>query len=258
MHNSARRIFQIVGSSALAVAITLSTCSFVLGDDPTNAARRLRYRPDGPLDLVEEVVKEHPENVEYWVELVRRLGAGSNDLLGDCASRESLRVHPNAPELLLVRASIRSRIEAFQLLDKLAAIPGHENEAADGKELLSLGLRVPASWDASDFLCSECAQWVSRLIAIERWNRAEEVLQQSLRDFPKDTGLAACRALILAHNGQYEEAVSAAPARDPSLEKPGYKIGKYRGLGDLLLLKGQPRLAIKVFANDERAATGAR
>ena len=39
----------------------------------------------------------------------------------------------------------------MDVIEQLGKLPGHEAEAADAKELLTLGLRLPPSWVEPDF-----------------------------------------------------------------------------------------------------------
>ena len=57
----------------------------------------------------------------------------------------------------------------MDVIEQLGKLPGHEAEAADAKELLTLGIHLPPSWVERDFDIHWAVSWT----AAQRWDRAD-------------------------------------------------------------------------------------
>ena len=134
-------------------------------------------------------------------------------------------------------------MQPLDVLDELEKVPGHAHEAQRLKEILRLGFHIPDNRE--DLMVADRA---SELIGLDRSARALEVLDEGLSATPKDNKLLALKAMALALQGKFEQAMELQKACGHfQLEL----AGSYCGLGDCLLKQGKPDLAIRSFGGRE-------
>ncbi len=193
---------------------------------------------------MENAVERSPENVDCWAELVFALSVDSKPYFADRASREALRLHPNNPKLLVARARILERGAALDVLAELEKLPGHAEEAWRLKEVVALGFRIPEP----PSLLWGTPELVDRLAYAEKLDRAAEVVEEGLTKTPDSPQLLARKAMILALAGRFDEALDLQ-------SRSGYQqidwAKQCEGLGECLLSKARPELAVKSFGKTD-------
>ncbi len=207
--------------------------------------------------ILEDAVRHSPHNVYYWAALVdalsneERASFPFNDHAGrfaERASREALKLNPGDPLLLVARARLFEPSAAIDVLDELERVPGHAHEAKALQEILRLGLLFPELRE--DLMIPERA---IKLIGFGRIDRALEVVDEGLSSTAKDCKLLALRAMVLALQGKFDEAMEVQKAC-------GYcqlEIDSYSGLGDCLLKQGKPDLALRSFGDRQPQSANA-
>jgi tetratricopeptide (TPR) repeat protein len=213
-------------------------------DDLIAAARNQLYRDRAEaISILEKAVRESPQRTDYWIEYVRALSISSEDqYVADCTSRAALAIHPQSGELWQARMALFQAPAALDLMPKLEGIAGYEERAKDAREILEIDhLKVPFTWDDRRFH----GLWSAALIDVGRWERAEEIAQRGLALFPNDGLLHACRAMVLAHRDEFDEALTEQ--EQDGIPHSWYQPRLNWGLADLLILKGRADLAVKSF-----------
>jgi tetratricopeptide (TPR) repeat protein len=210
--------------------------------DPIAAAREsLWTNRDASIETLERAVRDEPKRVNYWVELVAALELEHQHFVACCTSRAALEANPGSPELLLARAGVLAPSPALDVLADFARIPGHEEEARDASEMVSFNLGLPEPWFQKFH-----AAWAAKLIAAGQWKRADEIVKRGMALYGDDRNLYACQAMVLAERGEYNLAIGAQ-AMSWAEQRPPCQYCQYWGVGDLLLDRGKPELAIKSF-----------
>jgi tetratricopeptide (TPR) repeat protein len=213
------------------------------------------------IHILENSVKRSPQNVAYWSEYVYALNVDGRFYFAERASRESLRIHPNDPLLLMARARILQPAPALDVLELLEKQPGHAEEARQLKELVRLGLGVPKDWDHPHLY----VVWADRSMYFKRWDRAMQVLEEGLEKVAAAKELVD-RGVISEHHGYADPAYARALRErkamalvmtgklDQGMEfqkASGYPQvgidGSHKGIGDCLLDSGEPQLAVQSF-----------
>ena len=169
---------------------------------------------------------------------------GGPSYFADRASREALRLNPNNPKLLVARARVLKRGPALDVLDELEKLPGHADEARRLKEIVALYLPIPYQ----PALPGDCAVVVDRLVYVGKSDRAAVVVGEGLAKAPDSKALLARKAMLLALAGKLDESMELQ-------KRCGYLQVDwemwYQGLGDCLLFKGRPDLAIQSFGGND-------
>lgn len=200
--------------------------------DPIAAADEFlwteRYRS---IEILEDAVKKDPKQTAYWVTLLNALQIDSQKFIAQCTARAALQANPKSPELIIARARVLEPAAAIDVLDELAEIPGHQEEAREIQERVSLIAGVPAP---NEHLASSV--WAWQLIRHQQWQRAEEVVKRGLATDADNKELWACHATILAHKGEFSAALEA----QKKAPVPIY-------IGQILLENGKPELALESF-----------
>lgn len=218
--------------------------------------------PDDTITRLRAAVARDPHDVEYWAALVNMFAIRGKADEADLCARAALRANPDDATLLLAWAKVLRRGPALDVLRELARRPGHEAEAARLSEVVSLDMFVPQPGDWGRATVYQ--KWAERLIYLDRVDRAVEVLDEGIgklaalkagagkgdgapAEYDTDpTPLTALKAIALALQGKFPEAMALQKACDfRQQDVPG----KYRGLGDVLLLKGKPALAVDSFGD---------
>ena len=150
---------------SLAGLLLFASCAGA-GDDPLQSARKKLYTNRGEaIAILERATQESPDRIDCWVELLRALEVEGESFVADCISRAALKRHPRSGELWQARAALFRGCAAWEAVRQLEKLPGCERQASDAKELLSLNLRVPFTWD-QPFLYGH---WGAALIVRQRW-----------------------------------------------------------------------------------------
>ena len=209
-------------------------------------------KPRETIALLRGAAGHSPRNPELWAALVRVLRVNRFDDDADRASRTALRLNPQDPLLLVERATLFPPAPALDVLAELARVPGHEEEARRLTELASLDIAVPDRWEGAAPYCQAAAD---RLLYLGRVDRAAAWIEEGLAKAPGGgepdaqaegvrRELRSRKAIVLALQGHYAEAMKL----QEQCGFPQARIeGKYAGLGDVLLVKKQPDLAIASF-----------
>jgi hypothetical protein len=187
-----------------------------------------RYRS---IEILEDAVKKNPKRTDYWVALLNALQIDSRKFIARCTARAALQANPNSPELIIARARVLEPAAAIDVLDELAKLSGHQQEAREIQERISLDAGVPAP---NEQLASSV--WAWQLIRHQQWQRAEEIVKRGLAANANDEALWACQATILAHKGEFSAALEAQKKGSA----PGY-------IGEILLENEKPEMALESF-----------
>src|SRR5947208_176171 len=174
----------------------------LVADDLTEVARSFLYtNREDAISILERAVRESPNRTDYWVEYIRAISIdGENQYVADCVSRAALAIHPRSPALWQARMALFPASVALDLLPTLEKMPGYEAQARDAREMLELALKVPFTWDDPVFR----GGWSAELINVGHWDRADAVSRRGLELVPRDRYLHACRAMVLAHQRDFE------------------------------------------------------
>ena len=207
--------------------------------------------------LLESAVQSSPHDIACWEEYVYELNFSTRFYFAERASRESLRLNPDDPVLLVSRARILQPAPALDVLALLEKRPGHSEEAKRLRELVQLGLGVPRDWND----LSLYVDWAKANSRRKRWNRALAAVDEGLRKSnmpPQYDGnpelvrellaskaeLLASKAMVLVNTGKFDQAMELEKACD-YLQL--VIDGGYDGIGDNLLDLNRPDLAIRSF-----------
>lgn len=167
-----------LGLSGVLIALTVDSRAVEPEADELicQAREKLYTQRRIAIQILENAVERSPENVAYWAEYVYALKVDGRFYFAERASRESLRMHPNDPQLLVARARILQPAPALDVLEILGQQPGRAEEARQLKELVRCGLGVPKDWDHPALYCS----WADRNMYFKRWDRVMQLLDEGL------------------------------------------------------------------------------
>ena len=223
--------------------------------DPLEAAGESLYiNVDTSIAILENAVQKTPKRVDCWSKLLSLLNLVSSydhRFLTVCTSRAALAANPGSPELLHAQAQVLDPSAALDVLDELGRIPGHEEEALDAKDMLLSEQWIPQYWWDRDDV--NYVEWVGGLIARNEWDRAGKIIRRAVGHQPKSAWLNqqlhelhGLRAMVLAEGGDLEAALAEQRLADFPLGRVSNECPIWN-LGELLLLKSKPELAIASF-----------
>ena len=233
----------------LLLAVTMLVLPRVAVADEEPAAAYLWTDRDKGLTLLEDSLeKSPPGSVERWSLYVEMLDVNDDDDFADWASRTALRLHPDDPTLLKRRIALLDRAPALDLVARLAAVPGHAEEAGLIRDTIRLGLSMPGTLDMTGYHAPIARRLLYVNDPVAALRRVEEGLAGAdpKRTTPEDyrADLLATKAMALAMLDRFDEAMAAQKAAGfPQIEVEGH----WQGLGDLLLARGKKELSLASF-----------
>ncbi len=225
------------------------------GADAEPAASYLWTDRDAGLTLLEdELAQSPPGGVARWSLYVQMLDVNNDDDFADWAGRTALRLHPDDPTLLKRRIILLHSAPALDVVARLADVPGQAEEAGLIRDIVRLGLTMPGNLDLTGYQA-----WVAeRLLYAGEPDAALRRVEEGLagkvpaRTTPEAyrAGLFATKAMALAMLGRFDEAMAAqALANFPQMEVEG----RWQGLGDLLMARGETKRALSSFGGSAPA-----
>jgi hypothetical protein len=235
--------WRVLAKAVIASILTLGSAHLAGAVDQTLIARArhtLYTNREGSLAILEDALRQNPDEVAYWVEYIHALGIDSDESFADRASRHALKLHPHHPDLLIARARVRGNGVALEALAELAKVPGYRREAERLTDLAVCGLFFPESepWPAETF-----ASLADRLVVIGRADDAARYIDEALNTISGERAqpLLARRAMLAALNGEFQRAMKLHILAHRTQVA---MTDSYYGLADVLLAKNRPDLAI--------------
>jgi hypothetical protein len=184
-----------------------------------------------------------------WKALIESLASDGQSLLATCAARAALNDYPHSTMLALCRARLAVPDFSLELLSKSdfaqATAPSDLRRA---EEVISLGLLLPESFDGRQFL----RDWSGALVAVEKPGRALKVLDEAMRRYPDDHTLASYRAMVLAMERDFGNAMIAQRSALFLQVRP--RGCKHWGIADVLLSMDEPTIAVESFGDRRPSA----
>jgi hypothetical protein len=204
------------------------------------------------LYVLEQAVLERPERPELWEELIYVLDVDSKDFFAERASRTALKYHPGNPQLLMARARILEPSPALGVLGQLSEVAGYKEEARLRREMVELGIPGPRTPVKAT---SPSPEWIDRLVAAGRYERALAVTEHGLQFSPGDKHLLGRKAIVLCLLDRYQDAMAANKLAGGvhlwENSQGSYSGIPYRGMTDCLVLKKQWKLAVESLAGTQ-------
>jgi hypothetical protein len=213
-------------------------------DDVIDKSRALLWHDnDGAMAVLEDGLRQSPNNFELWVEYVKDLRHIAPDDYGIRASLHALKLFPNNPDLLILRAAQQDGSAALDTLRELAKLKGYDEQAETLADWARCGQNVPNN----GVLANEAYPYlVDRLVATGNTRRAWRYLvgpQAPAADLPAMIGR---KAIVLALDNQFDEALAANKEAGNLWVKMD---GTYWGLPDALICKAQITRAHDIFSS---------
>jgi tetratricopeptide (TPR) repeat protein len=242
-------VIALLGGGARAESPTTTAPS------PIERARAALYRYDG-ISILEDALRATPDDPKLWAEYVETLNTDDFDVLADRAVRHALRLHPRDPDLMLAHARLVGDGAAIDILRELAIVKGYEEIASRLAEWASLMRDVPHPQNRSFKTAQpwDYPLWSDRLIILERFGRAAEVIEQGLRAAEREPDvkwrLLMRRGVLLALQNRFDDALAAQRAAGPTQERLD---GSWFGVADVMLAKGRADLALATFDDEPPA-----
>jgi tetratricopeptide (TPR) repeat protein len=194
----------------------LASCWIIRGltaaeNDPLLKAARSQQTTGKVLEtvnLLEDALLKNPQQEQYWVELLELLRHSAGHACGSPARyyyQEAQRHFPKSLALRWVWLRCLSPEAALDELVELERLEPNKDRIRDARELLTYRLAIPHDWNDPRAYYG----WAMVLLHAQKIERAATVMKRGLELNPKDCQLKKLKALMLAIEGKYDQALEA-------------------------------------------------